>query len=160
VTLPAAVTTNLDFDLKSTFWTVAGSYRLWADQNASLDLLAGARLADVKQSLEWEFLGSFGPNPPPPRTGKRSASTQQWDAIIGAKGRYVFGANGQWVVPYYADIGAGDSDLTWQAMTGIGRVFGWGQLSVVWRYLDYELDSEKIESLNFNGPAIGATFLW
>jgi hypothetical protein len=64
VTLPAAITAHAEFDLKSTFWTIAGKYRLRTDENASVDLLAGARLADMNQNLDWEFVGDFGPPRP------------------------------------------------------------------------------------------------
>jgi hypothetical protein len=58
-------------------------------------------------------------------------------------------------------LGTGDSDLTWQAMLGFGYSFGWGDLCVAWRYMDYDLDSGgAITDLNFNGPALGATFRW
>jgi len=31
-----------------------------------------------------------------------------------------FGESRKWFVPYYLDVGTGESDLTWQAMGGIG----------------------------------------
>jgi len=159
--LPAAVTADIDFDLKSTFWTVAGTYRVADSKAATVDVLLGARLARLKQKLDWEFSGSFGPVTPPPLTGTREASVDQWDGIVGVKGRLAFGAEQKWAVPYYFDIGAGDSDLTWQAMVGLAYAFGWGDLGVAWRYLDYDLKSDgPIADMNFNGPALGATFRW
>ena len=111
--------------------------------------------------LEWEFTGNFGPVTPPPLTGSREESIDQWDAIIGVQGQFAFGADHQWVVPYHLDVGTGDSDLTWQAMVGLAYEFGWGDLGVAWRYLDYELKSDgPITNMNFNGPALGATFRW
>jgi hypothetical protein len=159
VTLPAAITAHAEFDLKSTFWTIAGKYRLRTDENASVDLLAGARLADMNQSLDWEFVGDFGPTPPPPRIGSRDASVEQWDAIVGAKGRVALGAEKRWAVPWYVDIGASDSDLTWQLAVGLGYAFDWGELTATWVTLVYELDG-SMEKLDFSGPAIGATFRW
>lgn len=159
--LPAAVTARADFDLKSVFWTVAGSYRVVANRQTTFDVLAGARLASMKQELDWEFTGDFGSIQPPPRTGRREASVDQWDAIVGARGQFSLGANRKWVVPYYFDIGSGDSDLTWQAVLGLGYAFGWGDVDLVWRHLDYDLKaSGPIEDLNFSGPAIGASFRW
>lgn len=160
MTLPAAVTANAEFDLKSMFWTIAGMYRVRTDQGATFDLLAGARLADLKQSLDWEFVGDLGPAPTPPRTGNRSASVEQWDAIVGAKGRVALGAEQRWVMPWYIDIGAGDSDLTWRAVLGLGHAFDWGQITVTWTALAYELSDSPIEDLDFSGPAVGATFRW
>lgn len=131
--LPASVAANADFDLKSVFWTIAGSYRFVSSPEASVDLLLGARLASLKQNLNWQFTGDFGSVPPPPRTGSREESVDQWDGIVGIKGRFALGADQHWVIPYYADVGAGDSDLTWQAMLGFGYAFGWGDIGVAWR---------------------------
>jgi hypothetical protein len=46
-------------------------------------------------------------------------------------------------------------------LLGVGYAFGWGDLKVAWRYLDYDLESgAPIADLNFSGPALGATFRW
>jgi hypothetical protein len=161
VSLPATVTAVVDFDLKTTFLTMAGIYQVTETSGATLDLLLGARLASVDQTLDWEFTGNFGPVTPPPLTGSGKASVDQWDGIIGVRGHLSFGSEQHWRVPYHFDVGTGDSDLTWQAMAGLAYAFGWGDLGVAWRYLDYDLRSGgPIEEMNFNGPAIGATFRW
>ena len=159
--LPAGVTAKADFDLKSTIWMLAGSYRVVANPGVTFDVLAGARLASMKQQLDWQFSGDFGPITPPPRTGSREASVDQWDAIIGGKGRVAFGTERRWSVPYYLDVGTGDSDVTWQAVLGLNYSFSWGELGVEWRYLDYDLKSDgPIKDLNFSGPAAGVAFRW
>jgi hypothetical protein len=159
--LPASVTAAIDFDLKSVFWTLAGSYRVAAGDRATLDVLLGARLASFKPSIEWQFSGNFGPVTPPPLTGSRQESVEQWDAIVGVRGRVAFGADNRWSVPYHFDAGTGDSDLTWQAMAGIACEFGWGDLAIAWRYLDYDAGPDgPIADMNFSGPAIGANFRW
>jgi len=161
VTLPATVNAALDFDLKSLFLTVAGTYRVVDASDAAVDFLLGARLASFEQALDWEFTGSFGPVTPPPLTGSRETSVDQWDAIVGIKGRSLFGTEQNWAMSYHFDVGTGDSDLTWQAVVGVSYVFGWGDLGVAWRYLDYDLGSDgPIADINFNGPALGATFRW
>ena len=64
-------------------------------------------------------------------------------------------------MPYYFDIGTGDSDLTWQAELGLTYSFGWGDIGVAWRYLDYDLKANgPIKDLSFSGPAMGATIRW
>ena len=161
VPIPATVTTATDFDLKSTFWTVAASYGVTSADEATFDVLFGARLAHMKQELNWTFSGDFGPVTPPPMTGTRGTTVDQWDAVVGGKGRVMFGADHHWAMPYYFDIGTGDSDFTWQAVLGLSYSFGWGDLGVAWRYLDYDLDSNgPIVDMNFSGPAAGATFRW
>ena len=159
--LPAGVTSRAEFDLKSLFWTLAGSYRVVASPETTFDVVAGARLASLKQELDWEFTGNFGSIVPPPRTGTRETSVDQWDAIVGARGQFRLGAERKWVVPYYFDIGTGDSDMTWQAVLGLGYAFGWGEIDLAWCYLDYDSKANgPIEDLNFSGPAIGAKFRW
>ncbi|WP_161827380.1 hypothetical protein [Steroidobacter agaridevorans] len=76
-------------------------------------------------------------------------------------GQGAFGQEHKWVIPYYLDVGTGDSDTTWQASLGLGYAFGWGDVTVAWRYLDYELKSgAPIADLSLNGPAVGVTFRW
>ena len=59
------------------------------------------------------------------------------------------------------DIGTGDSDITWQAMLGVGYQFGWGDVAVVYRHMDYDFGSRLgIETLDFSGPALGAIIHW
>jgi hypothetical protein len=64
-------------------------------------------------------------------------------------------------VPYYLDVGTGQSKLTWQGILGVGYAFNWGSIVGAWRYLDYEFKSgSSIENISFNGPAIGLIFRW
>lgn len=159
--LPANVTADIEFDMKSWLWTVAGTYQLVATPRHTLDLLFGARLLDVDQKLDWRLSGSLGSVPLPDHAGSRGAGLTNWDALVGVKGRTAFGDNGQWSVPYYVDIGAGESKLTWQAAVGLGYAFHWGEVIAAWRYLEYDLKSGSvIQSVNFNGPAIAVGFRW
>jgi hypothetical protein len=44
---------------------------------------------------------------------------------------------------------------------GLGYAFGWGNLSLAWRHLDYDFgDDGRITDLAISGPAVGATFRW
>ena len=161
IPLPAGATASADFDLKGLVWTLAGSYRAVADPTATLDVFAGARLADIEQELNFQVSGNIGSIPLPGRGGSRKVSTDFWDGIVGVKGRLHFVQDRRWFIPYYFDVGAGDSDLTWQAMSGIGYSFNWGDIVGAWRYLDYEFKSSSpIQDLNFSGPALSVVFRW
>jgi hypothetical protein len=84
-----------------------------------------------------------------------------WDAIAGLKGRVALGEGRHWFVPYYFDVGTGESSLTWQAMAGVGYSFGWGDVTLAWRHIDYDMKSGKsIESVSFDGPGVAAAFRW
>jgi hypothetical protein len=162
VGIPADVNANLTFDLKLLVWSLAGTYALIADRNHTLDALAGTRMLDVRTRVDYSLTGNVGPIALPDRSGAREVSDKNWDAIVGVKGRAGgLGADGKWYVPYYVDIGTGESKLTYQAMAGIGYQFGWGDVVASWRYLAYEMKSGKlIEQLDFNGPQISAVFRW
>lgn len=158
--LPANATANLDFDLKSMIWTLAGYYRAIEKPGYTLDVLGGTRLLDVEQTINYDIAGGIGPIPIG-RTGAAKTELSNWDAIVGVTGRAMLGAKQAWFVPYYFDIGTGESDFTWQGLTGIGYAFSWGEITAAWRYLYYDLSSDKpIKDMSFSGPAVGITFRW
>jgi len=126
--LPAGVTAAMDFDLKSLFLTLAAGYRVAQSDNATLDVLLGARYARFEETFDWEFTGSFGATTPPPLTGVQEATIDHWDAIAGVRGRFTLGAGHNWIVPYQFDVGTGDSESSWHAMVGLGYAFGWGDV--------------------------------
>ncbi len=155
--LPVGLTANLSLDVKTNILTLAGTYSFIDTPSYSTGLVFGARMLDMDNTLDWTFMGT-GPAGIA-RTGRSEVSSTNWDAIIGVRGRAHFGSALNWFVPYYADIGTGNSKLTWQAMTGLGYSFGWGDVVAVWRYLDYDFDSgEPVQSLTFNGVAVGVSF--
>lgn len=74
-----------------------------------------------------------------PGIGKSGADQSWTDAIVGVRYTPSFGRG--WHGILRADIGAGDSDLTWLAQVGVGYRFSdsWsGRLA--YRYLDTDLD--------------------
>jgi hypothetical protein len=159
VDIPASVDANLRLDMTGWLWTLDGSYAVVDKGNFSMNALAGVRMLDLKETLGWTFNGDISSLPLQERTGSSQAKDNQWDAIVGLKGRAKFGAGDSWFVPYYVDIGAGESNLTWQGMVGLGYTFDTVEVLGVWRYLDYDLGrSTPIQSIDFNGPALGVTF--
>jgi hypothetical protein len=148
-------------DLKSWIWTLAGSYRVQATPESEVDLFAGARMLTIEPTLTYNFSADVGPFVGPGRAGSRTVKAKDWDAIAGAKGRATFGSNREWFIPYYADIGTGDSDLTWQISAGIGYSFSWGEAMLTYRYLDYNFkSSSKVNDLTIKGPLMGVAFRW
>ena len=159
--VPASTTADINLDLKGTIWTIAGEYRVISDPAAKVDILAGARYFGIKPTLGWSIQGDLGPIPESGRSGSKQINETVWDGIIGLKGRYAFGDERRWYVPYYADIGTGESQLTWQLAGGLGYAWNWGGVFAMWRYLDYNFKSDKkLQDINFNGPMLGVTFTW
>ena len=154
---PVGVNANLDLDVKSWIWTLAGTYQLKNDDAATMDLLFGARMLDMSNTLDWNISGSGGNLPP--LTGTKEVGGTNWDGVVGLKGRAFLGSERRWFVPFYADIGTGESKLTWQVNAGVGYQFDWGALIGSWRYLDYDFKSgSNIQSQSFNGPLVGVVF--
>ena len=157
--LPPGITADGNFDLKGVAWTLAGNYRAVSTPDAMVDVFAGARLLDIKTGLSWAFNQPFGPFAGPFQSGDVEVERHAWDGIVGAKGRLNFGRDGRWFVPWYADVGTGNSDLTWQASTGIGYAADWGDVFATYRYLHYDFSgNRKLENLEFDGPAVGVAF--
>ncbi len=161
VPLPVGVTANTGVGIKAWVWTLAGSYRVQSSQDLEMDVFAGARMLWLQPLLTYNFNVDVGPFAGTLRVGSRTVTEQNWDAIVGVKGRAGIGASREWFVPYYLDIGTGDSDLTWQAMAGIGYAYPWGEVIATWRYLDYNFkSSSKVNDLKMNGPLLGVAFRW
>jgi hypothetical protein len=161
-----AISTTLDSGtqttIQATIWTVAGGYNLVQDPKVSLDLIAGARYLYLKATTDWQLTatvtdpvggGVF------PRSGSVSDSGDIWDGIVGVKGRVKLG-DGNWFMPYYLDAGTGGSKYTYQAQTGIGYTFRWGDLLLGYRYLAYKQDddSKVIQDLKMYGFGFGGLF--
>ena len=114
---------------------------------------ASRHAADARLELHADIAGLPG------RNGSADVGVTNWDAIIGLKGRAFLGADRKWFIPYYADVGTGQSKLTWQVNAGVGYQFDWGSVLATWRYLDYDFKSDKlVQSVSFNGPTIGVAF--
>jgi hypothetical protein len=108
--------------------------------------------------LSTDLLFNFNPGGPGPGiTLPASTSGDIWDGIVGLKGSV--NLSKRWFVPYYADIGTGDSDLTWQAMAGISyRAAHWADIALTYRHLEWDLGSQLVDDLSFSGPMLGVIF--
>lgn len=146
----------MDITMKASITTFGAGYNVVDNKRVKLDLVGGARYfwVDVDQKLDLIRDGEILQTS---RESKVSESQSVWDGIAGVRGQVILQDN--WYIPYYADIGTGDSQSTWQAMTGVGYNFNWGDVLLVYRYLDYDFDSSfLLEDITISGPALGAKF--
>ena len=80
-----------------------------------------------------------------------------WDAIVGVAGYTQL--SDDWGLSYYADVGAGESDLTWQAVITFDRQFDGWTLSFGYRHMAWEFPmGSTLADVSFSGPLIGARF--
>ena len=163
VPIPISATLNLNTrtDLDGLVWMIAAGYALQETETSSLDVFAGARYFSVDVATSWDLTADIttpGGTVVLPAQGSIASDVDIWDGIIGVRG-YANFVSGKVSVPYYFDVGAGDSDLTWNAMLGMSREFGWGELVIAYRHLDYDQDADGLlKNFSFSGPGIGARF--
>jgi hypothetical protein len=146
---------EINVDMKNTIAEFAGLYRFGA--NNPWQLLGGVRSYVLDLSL------SGIPSPPAPVTQIAVKETIN-DFFVG--GRYVRKINDKWSFLGRADIGAGDSDLVWNAVLTFDYRFS-PLLSgfVGWKVLDYDVDTGSGAStfkydMNHSGPLLALAFHW
>ena len=143
---PIKVATEQELEL--VLVSLYAGYNTVKTENITLDIIVGTRYfylgADAKFSLN-------------SREINLSPSVDFYDALIGIKGEVNLSEN--WYVPYLFDIGAGDSDLTWQAEASVGYRFNWGDALLTYRYIHYDRDgSGLIQEMDIFGPKLGVVF--
>lgn len=163
VLLPVAsslnVATETRFDGSS--WTLAAGYAIRQNGNNFIELLGGVRYLGLDLRTSWNLsldITAPGGGVVLPATGSIGEDAELWDGIVGVRGRAQIG-DSRWSMPYYLDVGTGSSDLTWQALAGFSYRYGWGELLLLYRHLDYDEGSDRLlEGLSLTGPTIGVRF--
>ncbi len=141
-----------ELDMQQLVSNVGVSRRLLHDGPLSLTGYAGARINWI--DLEITLAGGKG--------GQITGSGDElWaDAIVGLRLQYDL--NERWFLRFTGDIGAGDSDFTWQAMGLVGyRLNESWNLGIGYRGLgtDYADDGFTYDMTAY-GPVIGAEWHW
>lgn len=139
-------------DLQMSMLTLAPTYTLHNSPSLRLDGLAGARVM-------WQNARTTISSPQVTQSLTESSNLQLAAGIVGVKGRVNF-ENSKYFVPFYVDVGAGQSSsVTSQAYLGVGRAFDWGDVSLVAKNVYYQFKpNNNTVDLNMFGAAIAATF--
>jgi hypothetical protein len=160
VTLPTerAATLELDVraDLKVKAWVggLYGGYTFARSGPANHQFIAGVRYLSLDGDVS---IDSTGPRGEPLDGRTFMTSGDLFDGVIGFQG--VFDLGGRWQLPYHVDIGTGDSRITYQGVAGVGYTFGWGELSLGYRYLYYDQGNDgTIHELTMDGPMMSVGF--
>ncbi len=162
IPISRALQTSVGARMESTIWTLAGGYTVLEGNWGNLDLFAGFRLMATtlrtNYSLALTITGPRGNGATFGGIGSISGQQNVWNGIGGFRGRIRLG-NPRVFIPYYFDIGAGGSQLTWQIASGLGYQFNWGAVSATYRYLSFEQgDDAVIRHIGYHGPMLMATF--
>jgi hypothetical protein len=156
--------TGADTSLKTVIWSMVGGYSVVSGPAATVDLIAGFRYLWLEGSTDWNLNAAVtGPNGNSiilPRSGSVSKSQSVTTGIVGAKGRVKLGES-NWFVPFYVDVGGGNSVTTWQAAAGIGYAYPWGDVRLDYRYMSFDQNGDKlIKDLDMGGLALGVNFVF
>ncbi|CAB3801277.1 hypothetical protein [Pararobbsia alpina] len=154
------LTSSGETSLKGGLIQLGGGHTIPQLPRASLDAIAGIRYLSVSSSLDASLQANFG-GPGPGLNPQIHASQREeiFDGFVGVRGRASLTADGRWYLPFYLDVGTGTSDLTWQAMAGIGYAMKWGDITLSYRYLEFRGSGDQlVQTLRLNGPARSVTF--
>ncbi len=148
------VPVDVHADLSLEGWLLSGiiGYDVVQNDRVRLAAFGGVRYFTLDTDA---YLSLSGPGPLDPQTSLAN-STDLLDAIVGVRGSIMLSEH--WFLPYYADIGAGDAELTYQLYSGIGYMFSWGDIRLGYRYLKYEQDDKFLEDFEFYGFMLGVGF--
>ena len=138
-------------EINLTSWVVTPviGYTIAEGDWGRCNLLAGARYLYMKTELVIDG-GLLGRQ-------KISDSGDIWNGVIGIQGQ--FNLCGCWYMPYLADIGTGDSDLTWQAFLGVGYRFNRWDALFGYRHMEWDFSSgAPLNDMRMSGPILGAKF--
>ncbi len=131
-----------------TTWLLSlyGGYNVIDTGTITLDVIGGIRYLSFEVDMDFAINN---------RSISLSPSTELYDGVIGINGQIKINEN--WYGSYLFDIGGGDSELTYQAMAGVGYRFGWGDVIASYRYLSYEEDG-LVKEFDLYGPKVGVVF--
>ena len=160
---------ELDADVELNAWVVTPGvgYTVLQNEKVRLDLVAGARYLYIKVDVDLDItdqltLALFRGDIVAIKAAEDDVSSKghNWDGIVGVRGQV--NLNEKWYLPYYADVGAGDSQLTWQVAGGIGYRFSKLDVVAGYRYLDWNWndDDDVLGDLHIEGPYFGVKYVF
>ncbi len=158
VTLPGPraemVDVNADLNIKTWVGGLYGGYTFARTEASNHQFIAGVRYLSLNADLG---IAVNNPQGTELASGSFSASSDLWDGVIGFQGQFDLG--GRWRLPYHLDVGTGGSQITYQALAGAAFEFGWGNLSLTYRYLYYDQGNDGlIHELTMDGPVLAVGF--
>lgn len=141
-----------------TVQALALAARYPAGSTLALGAPVDATPSDLLTRLHYAFASDLGLSTDRARQAEREVLLRNSDALIRGNIRLTLGT--RWPVFMYADIGAADSALKWQGLAGIRSGHGLDLLAG-WRHVTYHFSpGTGYDSLDFDGPFLGATLAW
>ncbi len=138
---------TVDADVDALIFTGVLGYDVVQTDSYRLTPFAGFRFMDMTATVNLEIAGG---------SDRVTGDDSNFDGIVGIRGTSQM--NDRWELSYYADIGTGDSDLTWQlAATVDYRLNQRWTISAGYRHMAWEYDDPVVlRDVAVSGPIIGA----
>jgi hypothetical protein len=145
------VDVSADVKTRGWVWDLFGARRVVQTDRFELDALLGLRYLELRLDFDLDLAaGRYGAAPRLTKSGVFR------DGVVGAKGRVLL--DGGWSLPYRVDIGAGDSDLTWQVNAGVAYARGRAEVALTYRHMAWELGAGALDDTSFSGPQASITW--
>lgn len=160
--LSTSTNSNADTNLKALIITMAGGYTAASGSWGHMDMVGGFRFfgAELRTdyALSADITGPGGHGVALARNGRLSGSQDIWNGIIGIRGRLRLGEGG-FFLPYYLDLGTGDSSLTSLMFGGIGYQTGSVGVQLGYRYLSFDQKgSSLVQDLSMQGAYLALNY--
>ncbi len=141
---------TIEVGLKSWILNLIGGYNLIDNDINQFDIAAGARYLDVEVPVTIKIND---------HKIKLSEQGSGWDGVIGLKGRHYFPDG--YYFNYYADVGGGNSKLTWQSAVNFSYDYKKFTGVLGYRYFKANFKNDAaLDDLRIHGPYIGAKWSW
>lgn len=147
--IPVGTDADVRFNQDVLVLTAGGGYTVSGSDKHRFELAAGVRYLD----LDTDIAAAFGVGP-----GIELSDTGSvLDGFVAAKG--YADLSDRWYLSFYGDVGAGDSDLTWQALVDLNYEFSKFDVGLGYRVLEWQSGGKGlIDDLRFSGPYLGLAF--
>ena len=157
-----SIDVGTEVDTTSFITTFGGGYQFIDSPQLKMDIVAGLRYLWLESQVDWQLSGNIigpGPGQTFARYGSHTEDGDLWNGVCGIRGRLLFGQS-HWFIPFYGDIGTGDSDLTWHLYAAPCYSFkDWFNAMIGYRYIGFDNGGDDlIQDLRLYGPVIGARF--
>ncbi len=157
---PNGLYNQIDLELDMFIWNGVATYRIIETEDFFLELGGGVRFMYL--STEISAHSATLRNRPVlqritglPSYANSTSVNHVWDGVGALRFGYDF--SDRWLLRGYGDVGAGDSDLTWQATVNVGYVVNEGTtIFGGYRHLEYEVTQGNLNmNMAFSGPQLG-----
>jgi opacity protein-like surface antigen len=137
------------FEVTQNVVQLAGAYRAWDDKITPVDAVAGARYSYLKADL------ALSPSVVLPAGAGRASRAQWADVFIGVRAAHKISE--RWSLVGYADIGAGCTKISWQAIAGANYTFSKNMTAKFgYRVLDVDYENSRLQiNLKTSGAYAG-----